>query len=210
MSEEPPDSGAFTATVASKDFLHQVSNCVGVILGNTDLALMELPEDHTARELLQEVRDSARRLKDLLLIMRDGESGPPPERPPHTTKVKIACVDDDEAFLTLSSRALRKLGHEMVEFSNAESAWRVISASPDAFDLVIVDKGLSGQDGLEVAAEWLRQLPQLPLCLTSGYVDEEFEKAAKNAGLRRVLRKPNTMDEFARSIQSLLETFTRQ
>ncbi len=185
---------------------HDLANCLGVILGNADLALMDLGADHPGADYLREIQNSAREARVLCRQMRDPAAEPESGTVPLTPggqPLRFLLIDDEDAFLSLSDRALRRLGHEVSAFTSPVEALRAFDANPFGFDILITDMNLPETSGLEVAAEFLERAPGLCVCLTSGDVGEDLRERARQLGIRDVLRKPNTIAEFVEVIRRL-------
>jgi len=60
-------------------------------------------------------------------------------------------VEDEEAVANLVSALLRRQGHEITLASNGLDGWERLSATPDAFDAVIMDLNMPGLSGQELA-----------------------------------------------------------
>ena len=78
--------------------------------------------------------------------------------------------------------------------------------NPGQFDLAITDLNMPGITGMKVAIELLKVRADLPLVLVSGSIDEGVERAAREAGIRGILGKPFTMEEFSEAIHRLATT----
>jgi CheY-like chemotaxis protein len=77
-------------------------------------------------------------------------------------------------------------------------------ANPGQFDVAITDLNMPGASGLAVARELLTVRPDLPVLLCSGHVTEQLREQARNEGIRHVLYKPNTIEEFGGLLHELI------
>jgi len=118
----------------------------------------------------------------------------------------VLYVDDDEAMVFLVIRMLEGLGYRVSGYGRAEAALAAVRAHPGDFDLAVTDFNMPGLSGLEVAQELARIRADLPVVITSGYITEELSAAARAAGVRHLVYKPNTVDELSGTIQRLLGT----
>jgi CheY-like chemotaxis protein len=179
-----------------------LTNALGVILGNVELAKEEM-----SAEYLDEIREAALRARDLIRqpVPEQRATAPSVAR---KTAARLMCVDDDEAFLLLASRALQRLGHQARTFSSPDEALREFSRRPGDWDLIVMDNNLLGREGLEIASEFLYEEPRARICIASGAVDEVLRTRAEKAGIYRVILKPGTMSEFADLIQGMLAELT--
>ncbi len=113
-------------------------------------------------------------------------------------KKTILIVDDDEALCELTRDILKQIGYHPVAVPDAEDALRAFYDNPHQFDLIVPDHLLSGIEGAELAAEFLRVRPDIPIALYTGAVVSLKEVRSK--GVRALINKPLTRKEFAAAI----------
>lgn len=182
--------------------IHGLTNALGVILGNVELAKEEM-----SPEYLDEIRNAALGARNLV-------RQPDPERKglaqvaARQTPARLMCIDDDEGFLLLAGRALQRLGHQARTYSSPDEALLEYARRPGDWDLVVIDNNLLGREGLEIAGEFLCEDPLARICIASGAVDDVLRRRAETAGVYRVILKPGTMSEFADMIQGILADLT--
>lgn len=68
------------------------------------------------------------------------------------------------------------------------------------FDLVIINYGPLGENGLKRASTIHRKKPHLPIVLTSWLIDDG-DKALSAAGVSRLLHKPFTLNELKQALR---------
>lgn len=117
---------------------------------------------------------------------------------------RILYVDDEEPLVVLTTRIFERLGYLVCGFTDAAAALAAFRADPDQYDLVVTDFNMPGTSGLEVAGEIMSLRPDLPIVLTSGYVNDELVEQARRAGIRHVIYKPSTAKEFCDAVQRVL------
>ncbi|MBC8096830.1 MAG: response regulator [Akkermansiaceae bacterium] len=115
----------------------------------------------------------------------------------------ILYLDDEESLVFLAERILEPLGYRVSGFTRAAEAQKRFNENPDEFDLVITDLNMPGASGLKVAADLLKVRPDVPVMLCSGHVTEDLRQRALRIGIREVLYKPNTMEEFSEAVHRL-------
>jgi PAS domain S-box-containing protein len=96
------------------------------------------------------------------------QSDPPPARGA-TRRLRVLLVDDDENVLSVTKGMLEGLGHEVLAVGSGHRALDAFSATPEAFDLAIVDEVMPRMPGSEVCAELRQRQPRLPCVITSGH-----------------------------------------
>jgi PAS domain S-box-containing protein len=193
---------------------HGFNNILGVILGNVELAKADLGPEHPSLENLEEILEAARRAKDLVKQVlslslqttwpREILEFPNFPSPHHGHGQHILYVDDERALVSLTKRALERLGYQVSGFSSPSEALRAFRGNPGIYDLVITDMNMPGSSGLEFARELLKLKPDVPLVLSSGYVTAELERKAREIGIRHVIYKPDTVDAAIESIRRLV------
>ena len=115
----------------------------------------------------------------------------------------ILYLDDEEPLVFLAQRMLERLGYRVTGFTRPADAMKAFRANPAQFDLVITDLNMPGVSGLRIAADLLKLRADVPVALCSGHVSEELRQQARQVGIRKVLYKPNTMEELSAAIHQL-------
>ena len=113
----------------------------------------------------------------------------------------ILIVDDDSDVRQIMSAVLSDLGYRVHEADNGEAALDMLeNCRPD---LMVVDFGMPGSNGAEVAASARRTKESLRILFVSGYSDTSaIERAVGKAPL---LQKPFRPAEFAAAVRSSLD-----
>lgn len=118
---------------------------------------------------------------------------------------RILFLDDEIALVAIGTRMLKRLGYEAAGFTSSMEALKRCRENPAEFDLVITDFNMPGASGLNVASELMQIRPDLPVVLCSGSVTEELRSRARECGIRDVLHKPNTVEEFRNTLSRIFE-----
>ena len=118
----------------------------------------------------------------------------------------ILYIDDDEALVSLVTRLLNRRGFRVIGHTNQKEALAALRAEPGAFDLVLTDYNMPGMSGLDVAREVRTIRADLPVAITSGFIDEDLSASATDAGVSEVIFKATSVDEYCAVIQRLAQT----
>jgi CheY-like chemotaxis protein/two-component sensor histidine kinase len=113
---------------------------------------------------------------------------------------RVLCVDDDADIAESLAHLLRDMGHDVqVAHSGPEA---LAAASGYRPDVVLLDLGLPGMDGYELARRLRRQpgLGGARLVAVSGYGQEEDRRRSREAGMDDHLLKPVKAADLARAL----------
>ena len=100
---------------------------------------------------------------------------------------KIAVVDDDPSILNNTVTVLRRAGHDVRAFDNAETAVEAIEQFRP--EIVITDVNLPGRDGISLASGLREKLPDCRIVLYSGTLLPLVVTFARHGGYE-LLQKP--------------------
>jgi two-component system KDP operon response regulator KdpE len=114
---------------------------------------------------------------------------------------RILVVDDDVQICRALAINLRGSGYEVESATTGEEALRLAAASPP--DLVLLDLGLPGLDGLEVI-EGIRGWTPVPIVVLSARDADKSKVAALDAGADDYVTKPFSMSELLARVRVCL------
>src|SRR5690242_12523026 len=114
--------------------------------------------------------------------------------PVATPSLSILLVEDNDLVAYSLAAILRRKGHDVQVAGSGEAALEAARACRP--DVALVDIGLPGIDGYEVA----RRLhgPDVLLVALSGRTDDDSRREAADAGFATQLEKPVAFDELDR------------
>ncbi|HEU4752476.1 MAG TPA: response regulator [Armatimonadota bacterium] len=122
---------------------------------------------------------------------REEPAGEPAPQPPPAIRLRVLLVEDNRDAADTLAEFLALWGHEVSVAYNGHEALEIAPRS--AADVVILDIGLPGLNGYEVARR-LRDLasisPRCRLVALTGYSDEETRRRAREVGFDLYLTKP--------------------
>lgn len=119
-------------------------------------------------------------------------------------KPSILFVDDNPDIRTVISIGLKHLGYQVVTVGDMPAAYTALEQQ--VFDLVILDNGLPGAEGVDSGAEIIQKSknPKLPIVLFTGTRNADLEARAKTNGFTDCWIKPMGLMMISRKIESLL------
>ena len=119
-------------------------------------------------------------------------------------KHKILIVDDDQAIRTVLKRMLSREGYEVVMAFDGEDGVEV--ADQENPDLILLDLGLPGIDGIETLKRIKQNEPDIAAIMITAEGSIESAVAAVKAGARNYVTKPFNADEIRLLVSESLET----
>ena len=126
--------------------------------------------------------------------IREGDSAS--RESPALQPMRILFVDDEEALVSLARRGLALFGHNVRGFVDPAAAIEAFCADPAAFDIVVTDLSMPLLSGFDMIRQLRALRPDIPIVLTTGYLSPEDERVARELGVRDLLSKPITIEEF--------------
>lgn len=118
---------------------------------------------------------------------------------------KILLVDDEEAVLKVTQKALQKRGYSVIATTSPLEALDTFRESPDSFDMVISDVSMPRLTGDQLATELLKIQPDLPVILCTGFSDRITPDLIENLGITAIFNKPILLKELVRKIRLILD-----
>ncbi len=118
---------------------------------------------------------------------------------------RVLFIDDEEFLVEWGQSLLERLGYEVTAMNDSTEAFETFSSDPSQFDLVITDQTMPGITGLNLAREFLKIRPDIPVILCSGHSDVVTLDTLKEAGITEFLMKPLARQELAEIIRRVLD-----
>ncbi|QCB45423.1 PAS domain-containing sensor histidine kinase [Hydrogenophaga sp. PAMC20947] len=120
----------------------------------------------------------------------------------------ILYIDDDGALVSLITRLFKRRGFRVSGHTDQDAALQALRADPGAFDLVLTDYNMPGLSGLDVAREVKAIRRDLPVAVTSGFLDEELLAQAEEAGVQHLIFKADDVEVFCESVLKVWQKAT--
>lgn len=120
---------------------------------------------------------------------------------PRLQGVRILVVEDNEINQMVAQEVLMGEGAEITLAGNGEIACRVVDATPDAFDLVLMDLQMPVMDGFDATRHILARHPDIPIiAMTANIAPDDVAQTAA-AGMRLHIGKPFDVEELVSAIK---------
>jgi len=117
---------------------------------------------------------------------------------------RVLVVDDDPAIRKLIADALTEHGYRVSAAANGPEMAQALAQNPA--DLIVLDLGLEGQDGMEIARR-LRQESQIPIVIVTGRHDEVDRIMGLELGADDYVVKPFSARELVARIRAVLRRY---
>ncbi|MFI0433887.1 MAG: response regulator transcription factor [Candidatus Nanopelagicales bacterium] len=115
---------------------------------------------------------------------------------------RVILAEDDEAISEAVAKALRRDGHEVAVVATGSSALEVASAGVG--DLLVLDLGLPGLDGLEVIRSLREQGSKLPIIVVTARTSDLDFVVGLDAGADDYMAKPFRTDVLLARVRALV------
>ncbi|HZC04887.1 MAG TPA: response regulator transcription factor [Ktedonobacterales bacterium] len=117
--------------------------------------------------------------------------------------MRILLVEDELRLARSYQRNLQDDGHIVETVADGNEAFERVMASPDDFDVAILDVLLPGRDGITVCRDLRRAGITLPVLLLTALDQTEDKVAGLDAGADDYLTKPFPFDELLARLRAL-------
>lgn len=114
---------------------------------------------------------------------------------------RILLVDDEEDLLEEIAECMVRLGYDVTTASNVDSAISEVDA--DAFDAVVTDVRMPGQDGLVLLHHLDATQPDARVIIITGHWEDPLDEDTFELDYR-MLKKPFTAAQLEQELERLL------
>lgn len=203
---------------------HVFNNMLSIIIGNTELAMEELPSEHTVQANLDEIRLATLRAKDVVKQLVDFSQARDSQRylmnlydqtqntlnrydedSIPTGNERILYIDDEHAITKSAQSTLGRLGYDVTALNDPGLALSLFKSDPTRYDLVITDMTMPKLTGDDLSKEMLKVRNDVPIIICTGHNDKLDAQRALEIGIRHYANKPLAKSEIARLIRSVLD-----
>jgi DNA-binding response OmpR family regulator len=127
-------------------------------------------------------------------------------QPKLTGVTTVLLAEDDAAIAEPLSRALQREGYDVEVAADGASALERVRVGD--VDLLVLDLGLPGMDGLEVCRRVRLDFPDLPVLMLTARTDEVDFVVGLDAGADDYVGKPFRLAELLARVRALLRRLT--
>lgn len=118
---------------------------------------------------------------------------------------RILLVEDEEKIRKVVTMMLRENGYVVLEAASAEEAQEIFEREKGKFHLVFSDVVMPGKSGIQLVDQLHSRKPELPVLLSSGYVDTKSHRPTIHERGFPFLQKPYALDDLLRAIKETIE-----
>jgi CheY-like chemotaxis protein len=135
-----------------------------------------------------------------------GELTDPPNEPTlaRGSRQRVLVVDDEPSVLAACQQLLDRLNYEVVACAHPAQALELLRAQPSAVDVLLTDQAMPHMTGPALAEAARRVRPDLPVVLTTGFLDDAVRTAVEAIGIDQVLCKPYTVADLSAALHRAL------
>ena len=139
----------------------------------------------------------------------DNEDKHTPENQFKITKksIRILAVDDEFEIIETFNTIFPMIGYQVTAISDPIDALHQFYKNPDMFSLVITDLTMPKLSGIELSKKILEIRPNLPIVLTTGYIELFEQEEILSYGIKKILKKAFTIKQLENTISEVLGTF---
>ena len=119
-----------------------------------------------------------------------------------STQLRVLVIDDEPPIRRFLRTSLSAQGYSILEAEDGESGLAMLSRN--AVDIVVLDLGLPGIDGLEVLKRLREGGSSIPVIVLSSRDDEKGKVAALDLGADDYVTKPFGMEELLARIRAAM------
>jgi DNA-binding NarL/FixJ family response regulator len=118
---------------------------------------------------------------------------------------KVLLVDDHTIVRNGLKHTLAE-AYPSAQFGEAQNAHEALQqARREKWDIVILDIGLPGRDGLDVLKDLKQEQPKLPVLILSMYPEDQFAVRVLRGGAAGYMTKECAGDELVKAVKKVLD-----
>ncbi len=115
--------------------------------------------------------------------------------------MKVLLIEDEAKIASYVTKALMRAGHTVNAIADGQAG--LITATSDPYDVIILDLGLPGRDGMEILGAVRERSISTPVLILTARGDLKDRIAGLNRGADDYLAKPFSMEELLARVNVL-------
>ena len=119
---------------------------------------------------------------------------------------RILFVDDEQSLVTLAQAYFDSMGYQITAKIKSADALKLFGENPEAFDLLITDMTMPDITGTQLAREFLKIRPNLPIILCTGYSDAVNAELCSELKIREMIIKPFSLKDLGILVRRVLNS----
>jgi len=116
----------------------------------------------------------------------------------------ILFVDDEKSLVDIGRQILTRLGYKVTAADGSLKALDYFRKEPEKFDILVTDYTMPDMTGIELAEEFRKIRPDIPVILCTGFYDKINKEKILERGINDLIAKPVTIKILAESIKRIL------
>jgi two-component system, cell cycle sensor histidine kinase and response regulator CckA len=121
----------------------------------------------------------------------------------------VLLVEDEPFVREATCHILQSAGFDVLPTADAQEAMRVYENNGRRIDLLMTDMALPGRNGRQLAHDLRNTSAEIPILLTSGYVESECDSEPREPRTY-FLPKPYSRAELVEMMETILSEALRQ
>jgi CheY-like chemotaxis protein len=113
---------------------------------------------------------------------------------------RILLADDDDTVRDVARRMLLELGYEVDCASDGAEAVDRVASDPNRYQLAILDGNMPKLHGRDAAVSIRELAPDLPLVLSTGYLEPDDSDVLAGYGFSGFIGKPYSMSDLSKLV----------
>jgi len=121
----------------------------------------------------------------------------------------VLLVEDEPFVREATCHILQSAGFDVLPAADAQEAMRVYENNGRKIDLLMTDMALPGRNGRQLAHDLRNTSAEIPILLTSGYVESECDSEPREPRTY-FLPKPHSRAELVEMMETILSEALRR
>jgi signal transduction histidine kinase/ActR/RegA family two-component response regulator len=117
----------------------------------------------------------------------------------------ILLVEDEAQIILIANNMLTMLGFTVIEASNGKEALELYQKNAADISLVVTDMGMPVMDGFELFHELKKLNPELPIIISSGFVNTVVTSRIAREDIAGLVSKPYSFAQLREVLKSVVE-----